>query len=243
MTNRQCTFIACAAITVFIAVLPAVARAQASDSSDSSAPARQEGASDKKNDRIFGVVPNYVTVRRANNIPPLTAGGKFKLVARGAFDPFEFAIVGAVAGVDQALNNDSSLGQGFDGYAKRYGIDFANQAIGNFATGAIFPSLFRTDPRYFRLAEGGLRRRFDYALTRMVVTRTDSGHRAFNYSEFLGNATAAGLSNLYSPRGGRSFENNAFTFAEQLSIDALSNELREFWPDIHRKVFARHKIS
>ena len=73
--------------------------------------------------------------------------------------------------------------------------------------------------------------------------RTDSGHRAFNYSEFLGNATAAGLSDLYSPRESRSLGDNAFTFAEQLSIDALSNELREFWPDIHRKVFSRHKTS
>ena len=101
------------------------------------------------NDRIFGVMPNFITVEGGAHPPPLTAKGKFKLTADGAFDPYEFVITGIVAGLGQADRSDESLGQGLKGYAKRYGIDFANQVIGNFMTGAVFPSLLTQDPRYY----------------------------------------------------------------------------------------------
>ena len=84
-------------------------------------------------------------------------------------------------------------------------------------------------------------RRFGYAVSRVAVIRSDRGYNQFNYSEFLGNATAAGLSNFYSPREDRNLSNWVGTWAEQVSIDALGNELKEFWPDIHRKLFTRKK--
>ena len=47
-------------------------------------------------------------------------------------------------------DDDAAWGQGLKGYGKRYAAGFADQAIGNFMTGAIYPSLLRQDPRYFR---------------------------------------------------------------------------------------------
>jgi len=188
------------------------------------------------------VLPNYATVEGAKTITPISAKEKYKLVAEGAFDPYEFIIVGIVAGTDQASNADTPFGQGLKGYAKRYGADFANQAIGNFMVGAVIPSIIHEDPRYFQLGQGRFGHRFVYALSRIVVTRTDSGHTQFNYSEFVGNAAAAGIANVYIPSVDRNFSNTASTWATQIAIDAFGNELKEFWPDIRRKIL-RHKLD
>jgi hypothetical protein len=187
----------------------------------------------QKDDRIFGVMPNHLTVENGARIEPLTWKGKFKITAEGAFDPYEFVIVGLVAGIHQAQNTDAPFGQGLQGYAKRYGAGFGDQAIANMMTGAVFPSLLRTDPRYFRMGEGTLGARLRYSLTRIFITRTDSGRRVFNVSEFAGNAAAAGISNAYYPSQDRTISNNLNTWGTQIAIDCLGNELKEFWPDIH----------
>src|ERR1700737_1608278 len=54
----------------------------------------QEIKSGTSNDRIFWTMPNFLTVEDADRIPPLSSGQKFKVVARGVFDPFEFVLVG-----------------------------------------------------------------------------------------------------------------------------------------------------
>lgn len=187
----------------------------------------------QKDDRIFGVMPNHLTVEGGARVAPLTWKGKFKITAEGAFDPYEFVIVGVIAGIHQAENTDAPFGQGAQGYAKRYGAGFADQAIGNMMTGAVFPSLLRTDPRYYRMGEGTVGHRLRYSLTRIFVTRTDSGHRAFNFSEFGGNGVAAGISNLYYPASDRTVSNTLNTWGTQIVIDCFGNELKEFWPDIH----------
>src|SRR5271155_2780425 len=43
----------------------------------------------KKNDRMFYVMPNFLTVDNASQVKPLTVKEKFVITARGAFDPYE----------------------------------------------------------------------------------------------------------------------------------------------------------
>ena len=57
-------------------------------SGDNKDPAIQEKKS-PTNDRLFYVLPNFLTVENSKKIPPLTTGQKFKLVALGTFDPIE----------------------------------------------------------------------------------------------------------------------------------------------------------
>ena len=95
------------------------------------------------------------------------------------------------------------------------------------------PVLLHEDPRYFRMAKGSAARRTWYAVSRIVITRTDSGHNSFNYAEFLGNgiASAVGLS-YYTDN--RSVGDYAQNWATQLGTDAFSQVLKEFWPDFRR---------
>ena len=188
----------------------------------------------KKNDRMFFIMPNYLTVENQSQVPPISWKEKFAITAKGAFDPYEFAVVGILSGIRQAENAYPAFGQGMEGYGKRYGTAFADQVDGNIMVGAVFPTILRTDPRYFQLGKGRPLRRFVYAFTRIFITRTDSGHRLFNFPEFAGNATAIAISNTYYPASDRGFSASANNWGVQMGIDAFGNELKEFWPDIHR---------
>lgn len=210
------------------------AQTQAQSGADNSTPKIDENGG--SNDRLFWTLPNFLTVEKANQIAPLTTAQKFKLVARSSFDPVEYPYYAFLAGISQADNGEAGYGQGWLGYAKRYGSSFADGTAENFFVGAVYPSLFREDPRYFQNGKGTFLHRAGYAMTRVVATRTDSGHTTINLSEFAGAGTAAGLSNLYHPVGDRGFSNTMNTWATQMGWDVVSDVVKEFWPDIRRKV-------
>jgi hypothetical protein len=105
-------------------------------------------------------------------------------------------------------------------------------------TEGVFPSLFHQDPRYFRRGPeyGGVWKRTGYALTRVIVTDSDSGKHQFNYSEWVGNGAATAIGNIYHVDG-RDASTNTYRLLEQVGTDAVSQVLKEFWPDIKKKFF------
>jgi len=178
--------------------------------------------------RIFGVMPNYGTVEDAAGVQALSAAQKFHMAALYAFDPYVYPFVGVIAGIGR--------GEGEHGYVERYALAFADNTVSSFLTVAVLPSAFHQDPRYFQLGKGGAWRRAGYTVTRSVVARSDAGKTMFNVSEIGGNLLAAGVSNLYYPSSDRSVANTLTRWGAQVMWDTLSNELKEFWPDIRRKI-------
>jgi len=201
---------------------------------------KKDEAAKKKNDRMFYVMPNYLTVDGQSEVKPVSWKEKFAMAAKGSFDPYEFTLVGIVAAGHQAADSDPAFGQGFKGYAKRYGAAFADQVDGNIMVGGVFPTILKVDPRYFRLGRGSFAHRFGYAIDRLVIARKDSGAHTFNISEFAGNAVAIGISNAYYPAADRNFSGNFTDWGTQMGLDALGNELKEFWPDIHQYLQQKH---
>lgn len=194
-----------------------------------------DGKNGTSKDRIFWALPNFLTLEDADKVPPLTTGQKFKVVAQGVFDPSESLLVGVVAGIGQASDSNPSYGQGFQGYAKRYGTAYGDTAIENFMVGAIFPSILHQDPRYFQSGHGGFWRRTGHAVSRVFVTRTDAGGKQFNYSEVGGALAAAAISNYtYHPQSDRGFGNVSKTWGTQIGFDVGTYMLKEFWPDIRK---------
>jgi hypothetical protein len=188
-------------------------------------------STDAKADRIFGVLPNYTTVEERTKAPAITTRMSFEMAAMNSFDPYVFPIVGIMAGLGQ--------GEGHHPYGDRYAVALADNSLGNFLTTAIVPSVVGQDPRYFELGEGGFFRRFAYAASRSVVTRSRSGQTQFNISEIGGNAMAAGLSNLYYGSVDRSLAATMTRWGSQVMWDTVANEMKEFWPDIRRKLHHR----
>lgn len=204
---------------------------------DPAAPVKNEQPARTSNDRLFFALPNFLTLENAGEVQPLTSGEKFKVTMRSTFDPIEFVWYGVQAGIGQAENSEPGYGQGGAGYGKRYASYFADGTIENFTTNAIFPSLLHQDPRYFQLSEGGFWRRTRYAMSRILITRTDSGRSQFNYSEILGSASAAGISTFsYHPQGDRNVKNALSVWGSQVGYDTLTYVIKEFWPDIRRRM-------
>jgi hypothetical protein len=175
-------------------------------------------------------------MENADNIPPLTAGQKFKVVGRSLIDPSEFVLIGFVAGLGQASDSNPTYGQGAQGYAKRYGTSYADNAVENFMASAVLPSLLHQDPRYYQLGHGSFVRRAGHALARVVITRTDSGKEQFNYSEVFGAGLAATISTYsYHPESERSFGNVASVWSTQIGWDVATYMIKEFWPGLRKK--------
>jgi hypothetical protein len=140
-----------------------------------------------------------------------------------------------IAGIGQATNANPSFGQGVEGYAKRFGTSYADFGIQNFMTEGIFPTVMHQDPRYFRRGKGSGPSRLGYAISRLFITRTDSGKHQFNYSEVVGSATSLAISNAYYPDA-RTGADNMRRYSLQLGFDAASNILKEFWPDLKNRL-------
>lgn len=216
-------------------------KAQAPDQSDNSKDAQGKNGdgpvSGTSKDRLFYTLPNFLTLENAHEVPPLTTGQKFKVVARSSFDYVEYPWYGFLAGISQAENSEPGYGQGAAGYGKRFGAAVADGTIENFLTSAVFPSLLHQDPRFFQSGKGGFWHRTGYAMSRVVVTRGDSGNTQANFSEIIGSALSAGISTYsYHPQADRNLRNSASVWGSQIGYDMLTYVVKEFWPDIRRKI-------
>lgn len=188
--------------------------------------------------RVFGVLPNYRTASLDLEGSTLTAKQKMTIAAKDSFDYPLVLLAGAFAGLDQLTDSDPSFGQGAKGYAHRLGAWYLDESIGNMMTEGIFPAMLHQDPRYFRRGTGSFMGRTFYALSRVIITDKDGGGKQFNYSEWLGNATSVAISQTYHPDNRTAVDATEFLL-EQVGTDAASQVLKEFWPDIKRKMFHR----
>ena len=187
-------------------------------------------------DRLFWTMPNFLTLENADRVPALTSAQKYKVVGLSLIDPFEFVLIGFVAGLGQASNTNPTYGQGASGYGKRYATAYADNAVENFMASAVLPSLLHQDPRYYQLGHGGFMRRTEHAISRVLITRSDSGKSQFNYSEVFGAGIAASISTYtYHPQSERNFGNVVSVWGTQMGWDIATYMIKEFWPDLRRK--------
>ncbi len=193
-------------------------------------PRKEEAEAEIKQEekqRVLGVVPNFY-VSYIPDAAPLSSKQKFELGWKSTFDPVNFAIIGGIAGIQQASNSFSGYGQGAQGYGKRYGASYADFVAGNFISSAILPAILKQDPRYFYKGSGSKRSRLLYAVANAVICKGDNGRWQANYSNIFGNLAAGGISDLYYPaedRGvGLTFENALVG----IGATAAANVLQEF---------------
>ncbi len=188
--------------------------------------------------RVLGVLPNYRTANPYSVYKPLTVKEKMMIGVKDSFDYPLLFLGGALAGLDQLTGSDPSYGQGTRGFAQRYAADYGDQMFGNLLTEGIMPALLHQDPRFFRMSAGSIGKRTWYALNRTFVAHDDNGKLDFNYSEWVGNAAAVTVSQAYhfDDRNARAASGKLI---EQCGLDALTNVLKEFWPDVKRKIFKK----
>lgn len=165
----------------------------------------------------------------------LAPSQKFNLFVRNSIHPVTFIAAGWDAGIAQAADDDPTFGQGAEGYGKRYGAALADRASRDFFHTFALPVIFRQDPRYYRQGYGSGHSRLRHAVTHVFVARSDSGHPMFNFSEWLGTASAVALSNTYHPGNRRGFAAASERVGINVASDAGFDILREFWPEVVRR--------
>lgn len=178
--------------------------------------------------RVLGFLPNFY-VSYVSDPVPLTFKQKMKLAWKTSEDPITIGSAAAGAEIEQQRNWYRAYGRGAQGYAKRFGVTYGNVAIGTFLGSAVMPSLFKQDPRYFYKGRGSWNSRLWYALSRSVVTKGDNGNWQPNYSNFLGNLAAAGITDTYLPPKNRDVGFVFQTAGIRVVETAFANVFQEFF--------------
>jgi hypothetical protein len=166
----------------------------------------------------------------------LSSQKKLELAIDEGAAPSRLIASALTSGVSQARNSLAGYGQEAGGYAKRYGSSLATNASSHIFGTFLLPSALRQDPRYFVMLHGSSANRVIYALERVVVTRTDRGTTAINWSGVLGSLMAESLANSYLPDNERTTGRTFRRFAIRVSFSAASNIVREYWPTVFKNL-------
>ena len=167
---------------------------------------------------------------------PLDTKQKLELFADKSIAPSRLLTSGIGASIGQERDSLPGYGQGMSGYGKRLGSSMATGVSTEFFGTFLFASLLRRDPRYFVSLHGSPWRRVGYGVSRLVVTRKDSGTEGANWPGILGPLFAESLANSYLPvkeqTSGRTFRR----YGVRLGFTAGTNIVKEYWPTIFRSL-------
>jgi len=172
-------------------------------------------------------------------VVPLSAADKFKLSFQEQLTPFALASVFLAAGWEHLRDSNPKYGSNSTAFAERVGAAALRQTSQAVFSDGVYASVFRQDPRFYRLASGSIGKRILYAASRTWRTRNDSGAPAVNYSLLFGHATAQALTLTYYPDRSQSGQVAAAGFGWSLLGSMLGNQYHEFWPDILQAVLRR----
>jgi hypothetical protein len=161
---------------------------------------------------------------------------KLELAVDETMAPSRFLGSAFTAGIGQARDALPGYGQEWNGYGKRFGSSVASNASSHLFGTFLIPSLAHQDPRYFVKLYGTTGQRVGYALRRVLVTQTDNGGEAFNWSNVVGGLLAEALANSYLPSDERTTGKTFSRFGFRIGFGALDNVVKEYWPTIFRSL-------
>ena len=159
---------------------PALLRLHRKISRAQNAPDESSGQQTK---RILGIIPNFRAVSADQKLPPETVKEKFIDCTEDSFDYSAIFIPAVIAGYNMDKRATPEFHQGAAGYARYFWHSAVDQTSENYMVEFIFPTITREDSRYYTLGHGGFIKRTGYALSRAVITRSNSGREIFNVSE------------------------------------------------------------
>ena len=160
---------------------------------------------EQEHQRVLSFIPNFYVSYRPD-AAPLTTKLKYQLAWKSSTDVVTIGGVAFLAGLQQAGDQYSEFGQGAQGYAKRFGAAYGDAFASTFLSGAVFPSLFKQDPRYFYRGTGSTKKRILYAISNSVWCKGDNGRWQVNYSNIAGAVSGAALASTYYPSTNQGME-------------------------------------
>ena len=167
---------------------------------------------------------------------PLDAHRKLELALDETIAPSRSLGSAFTSGISQAHDGLPGYGQEWGGYGKRFGSSMASNASSHMLGTFLLPAMLHQDPRYFVRLHASFGSRVGYALRSLVVTRTDSGREAFNWSGILGSLMAESLANSYLPDEERTAGKTFGRFGIRMGFSAVGYVAKEYWPTIFKSL-------
>jgi hypothetical protein len=195
--------------------------------------AMDKHAKDEVPKRIFFIIPNFMTANdQPENQGPLTTKQKFNIAWHQWYD-FSAHFGNVIqAGISQAANGIPHYGQGWGAFGERYAAQEGDQFTGSMIIYGVLPTVLKIDPRYFRKGRGTAFSRIEYATTRVVIARTDSGKKTVNIPTIFGQLCQAAISLTYYAKQDRDVHGLFEGWAVNQAYNIGWNQLKEFTPDL-----------
>ena len=136
------------------------------------------------------------------------------------------------AAVGQVFNHPSEWGRGAAGFGKRVASGFGKHIV---KTSVEYPvaAARHEDLHYYPSTQRGFGPRLRHALVSTVVTQdTRNGRRKVAAGRISGNVASGFISRAWQPAAMHTAASGAATAGIGLGVDAGTNVLREFWPEI-----------
>lgn len=156
----------------------------------------------------------------------------FRHYIKHAAGPGALARAAAGAGITQATNTPHEWGQGAAGFGKRLGSAFGKHLVHKSIEYPV-ARLLHEELGYRRSTQHGFRRRLRYALLATIIThKTTTGKKTVAVDEIAGAFGSGLISRLWQPASVRALSYGFLSGGITLGVDAGTNVLREFWPEI-----------
>ncbi len=166
---------------------------------------------------------------------------KLELSVHEQIRPYSLSTQLLAAGWEHLINGHPKYGTDSAGFGERLGAASIRQNSAAIFSDGLFPIIFRQDPRYYRKGSGKIVDRILYSADRILITRTDAGNTAPNYSRLFGAAGAYALTMAYYPAVSATWPETAEGYGLSLLTGALGNQLHEFAPDVIKRIRHRHR--
>lgn len=171
---------------------------------------------------------------------PLSATDKMVYALPDAFGLMNLASIMASAGWSHLVDSSPHYGHNSEAFGKRVGAAALRNVTQSLSTDAVFAPIFHDDPRYYQMGrDHGFFKRGFYAASRVLVTRSDSGHQTLNAPLLLGYGTAAGISNIIYPDQDTGAGATLANYGTSLGGAAVGMLANEFLDDALRIVHLR----
>ena len=185
------------------------------------------------------VTPDLSRVQGPEQHPALGVAGKFRLAVANVSDPFSVTLTAIDSEFGNATGPASPLPRGADGFGERFGVSMAGQTTSELLSTFLIASIFRQDPHYHQATGAPIKSRIGHALSYVVVSRSDSGIRMFNFAEVLGTAGSSIVEGSLHPEWKRGPGASAQRIFISIGSDSAWNLMTEFLPDVARHVNPR----
>lgn len=170
---------------------------------------------------------------------PPTPDDRAEWVIRRTFGWRSFAAGAISAGRKTWWNTPEEWGGQWSGFGKRFATRQADVMMAS-SMEASLGAIWGEDPRYFRSGQEGFRKRLKHAVTSAFLTYRQDGSRDVAWARFIAIPSSRAITYSWRPDS----EKHWWKMAAQplgtgIGGKMFSNLMREFLPDITRKL--RHK--